>query len=163
MKNYEQLLEDARSDRELAEAVSRAMQDYMRTDDRAALVTRLAEKGYEVTEKDIEPPKPADGETPFHDLTNISDDELKDVTGGVQVTGYICSCGSQYLRRTGYYRKGVVWRTLWPDTEYFCKKCRTLYYWNCEYDFYPKLTEEELIKYDLDRADTDNYQAIYKG
>ena len=44
MKNYEQLLEDARSDRELAEAVSRAMQDYMRTDDRAALVTRLAEK-----------------------------------------------------------------------------------------------------------------------
>ena len=85
MKNYEQLLEDARSDRELAEAISRAMQDYMRTDDRAALVTRLAEKGYEVTEKDIEPPKPADGETPFHDLTNISDDELKDVTGGIHL------------------------------------------------------------------------------
>ena len=164
MKDFNQLMEDVRSDQALAEAISLAMKDYTKTKDKAAVIALIAEKGYAITEEDLDPAQPADAEAPSDDLTKLGDEELKDVAGGWYNQLADCSCDkNKYLRRTGYYRKGLFFRGLWSDTEYFCTRCKHLMYWNFEYKAFPLLTAEELVKYGLDREDTDEYQSIYKG
>ena len=163
MKDFAQLMEDVRTDQALAEALAPIMEEYAKTKDKAAAIALIAEKGYAITEEDLDPSRPDDAEAQSDDLTNLDDEALKDVAGGYDIHRD-CTCDkNKYLRRTGYYRKGIFFRGMWADTEYFCTRCKRLMYWNFEYKTFPLLTEEELIQYGLLREDTDGYLAIYRG
>ena len=62
-----EFLEEASKDKEFSQKVSKA-------DTKEALIALAAEKGFTLTEADMESPKPQDGE--------ISDDEVEAVAGG---------------------------------------------------------------------------------
>ena len=71
-KNYKQLMEDVRTNEELAKKLEEADKEMRRTGDKAGFIKTAAELGYEVTEQDF----PAD------DLVKLEDEQLDDVAGG---------------------------------------------------------------------------------
>ena len=73
MKNFKQLMEDARTNEELAKKLEEADKEMRRTGDKAGFIKTAAELGYEVTEQDF----PAD------DLVKLEDGQLDDVAGGI--------------------------------------------------------------------------------
>ena len=72
-KNYEQLMEDARTNKDLAKKTEEAARELHRTGDKAGFIKTIAGLGYEVSMKDG-----------FDDdLVKLDEKELDDVAGGI--------------------------------------------------------------------------------
>ena len=91
-KNYKQLMEDVRTNEELAKKLEEADKEMRRTGDKAGFIKAAAELGYEVTEQDF----PAD------DLVKLDEEELDNVAGGFfffgneEENGHEMGCGCCY-------------------------------------------------------------------
>ena len=91
-KNYKQLMEDVRTNEELAKKLEEADKEMRRTGDKAGFIKAAAKLGYEVTEQDF----------PSDDLVKLDEEELDNVAGGFfffgneEENGHEMGCGCCY-------------------------------------------------------------------
>ncbi len=129
-KDYKQLMEDVRTNEELAKKLEEADKEMRRTGDKAGFIKAAAKLGYEVTEQDF----------PGDDLVKLEDEQLDDVAGGVlwleedTEDGHEVSCMGWYYscvipRKCSKSESGKHYFEELSRTCFKCKYCGTEAYY----------------------------------